>query len=248
MDRSWVDEQLLKRYKEVEDPTYLQERAGRYLTFNKHIRRMQRITGEPNGRHLLDVGAYVGVFVDVAQEAGWQVEGIEPSRWAVGVARRDGLPVREGTLSSVDCSGGSYDVITFWDVVEHFEDPSGAFERAFDLLRPGGYVVLHTIDVSSLTARMMGARWPFLMEMHLVYFSRHTLRAMLEKIGFEVHSVHTAGRYLSLSYLAGRVEAAFGSRIGRILKGIVSGLRLESRAVPVNTFDLFTMYGRKPFE
>lgn len=236
---------VLKAYEAVEDPLYLQERAGRELTFRKHLAPLHHVTGQPNGRKLLDVGAYVGVFVEVARAAGWDAEGIEPSGWAVEEARRTGLPVNRGTLGNDGFPPGSFDAITMWDVIEHFDDPRAELERAFQLLKPGGVVVIHTIDIGSPTAKMMGSRWPFLMEMHIAFFSRATLRAMLERVGFQYIRDHTQGRYLRLGYLAGRVTAAFGA-VGRPLEKAVAALKWDRAPAPINTLDLFTAYARKP--
>jgi 2-polyprenyl-3-methyl-5-hydroxy-6-metoxy-1,4-benzoquinol methylase len=233
-------------YQSVEDPLYEQEREGRRWTFRKHLEPLHRLTGAPRGRKLLDVGAYTGVFVEVARAAGWAAEGMEPSAWAAGEANKLGLPVRQGTLAGSGYPPESFDVVTLWDVIEHLNDPRGELERVCRLLKPGGLVVVHTMDIDSPTARLMGRRWPFLMEMHIAFFSRATLRAMLERVGFQYVSDHTQGRYLRLGYLVGRLNAAFGPLLGRPLEKVVSASRLDGVPVPINTFDLFTAYARKP--
>lgn len=237
---------VLQAYIEVEDPLYLQEREGRELTFRKHLEPLHHLTGAPNGRRLLDVGAYVGVFVEVARAAGWDAVGVEPSAWAVREAQRSGLPVRQGTILSGGYPPESFEVVTMWDVIEHFGDPRAELDQVFRVLKPGGIVVIHTIDIESLTARLMGSRWPFLMEMHIMFFSRATLRAMLEQAGFEYVRAHTQGRYLRLGYLAGRVTGAFGPTMGKPLEKIVSVMKWDGVPVPINTWDLFTAYARKP--
>jgi 2-polyprenyl-3-methyl-5-hydroxy-6-metoxy-1,4-benzoquinol methylase len=236
---------VLKAYEGVVDPLYLQERVGREVTFREHLRTLHRITGEPAGRRLLDVGAYVGVFVEMAREMGWNAEGIEPSSWAVAHARERGLPVTKGTLGSGGFPDESFEVITLWDVIEHFDDPMTELRHVFRLLKPGGVVVIHTIDIGSLTAQVMGGRWPFLMEMHIMFFSRATLRDMLQRVGFSYMNDHTQGRYLRLGYLAGRVTAAFGELVGKPLEKTISALKLAEKPLAVNTLDLFTAYAMK---
>ncbi len=237
--------EVLRAYEDVVDPLYLQERVGREHTFRQHLGTLHRITGEPNGRRLLDVGAYVGVFVEIAREMGWNAEGIEPSSWAVAHARERGLLVTQGTLASGGFPDESFDVITLWDVIEHFDDPMTELRHVFRLLKPGGVVVIHTIDIGSVTAQVMGGRWPFLMEMHIMFFSRATLRDMLQRVGFTYMSDHTQGRYLRLGYLAGRVTAAFGETIGKPLEKTISSLKLAETPLAVNTLDLFTAYAKK---
>jgi 2-polyprenyl-3-methyl-5-hydroxy-6-metoxy-1,4-benzoquinol methylase len=234
---------ILEAYVAVEDPLYVQERDGRVLTFERHLRPLMQLKPPP-GR-LLDVGAYIGVFVEIARRHGWDAWGVEPSSWAVGEARRRGLQMIEGTLESMDLSEPSYDVITMWDVIEHVTDPLAEISRAFQLLKPGGLLVLHTMDIDSAFARLMGGRWPWLMEMHIYYFSRRTLSAMLEKAGFEVLRAIPQGRFLRLGYFATRLGGLLGERVGGTVGAVVGGLGAGELAIPVNVGDLMTAYAVK---
>ena len=105
------DAEILETYEAVEDPLYVEEREGRVLTFERHLRPLERLTGPPNGRKLLDVGAYIGVFVEIAARHNWDAWGVEPSRWAVEQARSRGLNVVQGTAGTADLPPGAFDVV-----------------------------------------------------------------------------------------------------------------------------------------
>lgn len=241
----WVGDELLQAYAAVVDETYHQERAGRRKTFAKHLQALENVVGAANGRRLLDVGAYTGVFVEVAKDAGWKAEGIEPSAWAAKVARENGQLVHQGTLDTPELQGRSFDVITMWDVIEHLDDPSAEVGKILKLLEPGGIFAVHTMDIDSPIARVMGPRWPWLMDMHVHYFSRRTMALLLEQNGFENIWVGAQGRYLSLGYLATRV-AGISRPLGRLLKGMIQRIGVAEVMVPVNLGDLFTVYARRP--
>ncbi len=236
---------IVETYQSVQDPLYLEEREGRVLTFERHLKPLERLTGSPDGRPLLDVGCYTGVFVEIAGRHGWDAWGVEPSQWAVDQAQARDLHVVQGTLDTAGLPKAHFDVVTMWDVIEHLTDPREALDQAYRLLKPGGLLVVHTIDVDSLFARLMGARWPWLMEMHLYYFSRRTLRVMLEKCGFRVLSDRPQGRYLRLGYLMNRVSALLPF-VGRPAEWLVTKLKLRGLAVSVNLGDLITAYALKP--
>ena len=161
------------------------------------------------------------------------------------MAQRQGLHVIHGTQDAPALAGKQFDVITMWDVIEHVDDPSAEISKAYQLLAPGGWLVIHTMDISSLMAKLMGRRWPWLMDMHIHYFSQQTLRQMLEQNGFEVVWSGADGRYLRLNYLVSRVEA-LSRPLGRLVNWVVNGLRLGNVAVPLNFGDLFTVYARRP--
>lgn len=237
--------EIAETYRAMEDPLYVLEREGRVLTFERHLRPIEQLIGPGPGRRLLDVGCHIGVFLEIARVHGWEAWGVEPSRWAVEIARARGLHVVEGTLREAAFPEAWFDVVTMWDVIEHLSDPLGELREVYRILRPGGWVVIHTMDIESPFARLLGPRWPWLMEMHLYYFSRRTLQRMLEHAGFRVHHTAAEGRYLRLGYLATRVQALL-PRLGTLLVRLVQWAHLERQAVYINLGDLFTAYAWKP--
>ena len=238
----FTGEEILDSYVAVEDPLYLEERDGRVLTFERHLRPLEKIKAPPG--QLVDVGAYTGVFVEIAAQHGWDAFGVEPSHWAVEQARERGLHMIEGTLANSGLADNSLDVVTMWDVIEHVPNPFGEMQQAERLLKPGGLLVVHTMDIDSGFARLMGGRWPWLMEMHIYYFSRRTLKHLLEKAGFTVIGIEPQGRYLRLGYFATRI-GGFSPLLGRLLSKVFRVLRVNEMPVPLNFGDLVTAYAVK---
>ncbi|MFT7584781.1 MAG: SAM-dependent methyltransferase [Cellvibrionaceae bacterium] len=237
-------DELLELYAAVEDEIYVEERIGRRLTFKKHLDALEKVTGPGNGRTILDIGAYIGIFVEVAREQGWDATGVDPSDWAVEYARKAGLPVIHGTSDHPEFIGKYFDAVTMWDVIEHLADPLGELKKAYALLKPGGTLAVHTMDIDSLISKMMGGRWPWYMAMHVQFFSQKTMVRFLEKAGFEVIWTGTQGRYLRLHYLVSRL-GGLNRSLGRFSDLIVHTLRIGDRAIPVNFGDLFTVYARR---
>lgn len=231
-------------YENVEDPVYEKEKEARRLTFRSHLEDLERVVGEAGGRRLLDVGAHIGVFVEEACRNGWQAQGIEPSKWAVESAKGRGIDLTQGFLEDRPFKDQTFDVITLWDVIEHLTDPAAELELCNELVEPGGWIAIHTMDAGSLAARILGRRWPWLMEMHLYYFDRKSLGELLQRTGFEPVRTEARSRYLSLGYLAGRLHA-FSPILGAPFRGFVRIFRLGSIPVPVTFGDLITCYARK---
>lgn len=240
-------EAIIENYEVVEDPLYLANRPAREVTFRKHLSAFERFTGPGDGRRLLDVGSYVGVFVEVAQEAGWDSWGIEPSRWAVNYAKARGVNVVLGTMEDADFEEESFYALTMWDVIEHFRDPLAELRRTYKMLQPGGWLAVHTMDIDSLFARLMGPRWPWLMDMHVYYFTRRTLRMMLRKVGFRVAAIRPQGRYLHLNYLMTRLRP-YSPTVADLIDRAAHLLRVDALALPINFFDLITAFAQKPLE
>ena len=232
--------ELVGAYAEVEDPVYLSEKENRYLTF----RRAVRILGPAGGRRLLDVGAYCGIFVDVARAAGFRAEGLELSRWAAAQARSLGLVIHEQTLTQRATADDQYDVLTLWDVIEHLADPRRELEAAFALLVKGGRIHVSTIDTSSFVARVLGGRWPWLMHMHLCYFDRRNLSALLESVGFRVVGRRNYTHTVSAGYLLRKIAASFPAAAA--LVGAASRVLPADLPVPVSLGDNMVITAERP--
>jgi len=244
LDDEEPDDSVKARYEEVEDPAYVAGHRGRVATFRSQLNTVTRRLGR-RGR-ILEIGAYTGVFLSLARDQGWEVEGLEPSRWAVEQAATTyGLRVRQGMLSADAFPASCFDAVVMWDVIEHLTDPMIAARAAFHFLKPGGLFALSTMDIASAAARISGDKWPWLMSMHRVYFSRATMRRMLEEAGFVDIRFVTHVRRIGLSYLAERMATRLPT-IGSALGAVARTLSWGDVVVPFTIGDLFEVYARKP--
>jgi SAM-dependent methyltransferase len=196
---------ILDGYSRVADENYLSEEAGRRELFEWVL---DVTSSYPvRGQSLLELGANVGLLLDVARSRGWDAEGLEPSLWAVAEGRRRfGVELRQGAVEELDPPPGGADVVVMLDVLEHLTDPLGALRRLREAVEEEGLLVLSTVNVSSLHARVRGARWPWFIRPHLHYFSPQTLREMLERAGFQLVEWAVVPRSFHLSYVAGRLR------------------------------------------
>lgn len=102
--------------------------------------------GFKRGGRLLDVGCGTGNFLVRAREAGYRVEGVDLNPEAVGPARARGLTVHQKSLEDFAAAtpAGTFDVVTMFDVIEHFDNPAEMVALAHKLLAPGGGLIVTT--------------------------------------------------------------------------------------------------------
>jgi SAM-dependent methyltransferase len=229
-------------YADVEDPLYLTEELGRVATFSRALDRLE--TRVPRRGQLLDVGCYTGVFLGVAEARGWPVTGIEPSRWASEVARRRGHTVHQGSIATAPMPAHGFAVITMWDVIEHLADPVRELELAHAAASDDGWLVVSTLNVDAWIARLLGGRWPWYMRMHLIYYTRRTLAAVLARAGWRTVVIEPYAHVVSLGYLALKL-GAYAPRISRWLSAALHRLQLDEKRVPIAFGDCVTAYAVK---
>jgi 2-polyprenyl-3-methyl-5-hydroxy-6-metoxy-1,4-benzoquinol methylase len=92
--------------------------------------RINAITHGHPGR-VLDVGCGDGSFLEALARQGWQVFGTELSESIAFTARkRLGEGVRVGAINELGFVAASFDLVTFWHVLEHRDDPKLALAEA----------------------------------------------------------------------------------------------------------------------
>jgi SAM-dependent methyltransferase len=204
-----VEEQAAFYRRQYENGVYRDYLAARPLKLQTFHRRLNAILDViPAAKRALDVGCASGAFVEAARVRGldaWGAEAVATAVEAAPAQVRPFLLVRDVERDRID---GRFDLVTFFDVIEHMRDPRGFIEKVRALLAPGGAVALTCPDRQHFLRWLMGARWPhFQPYQHFHLFGRTDLRSFLEKAGFEVLVEKPVGKVLSYEYLAGQLKA-----------------------------------------
>jgi 2-polyprenyl-3-methyl-5-hydroxy-6-metoxy-1,4-benzoquinol methylase len=191
-------EELLPRY----GPEYYahwispEQRQRREGLWRRRARRVAAIS--PGGK-LLDAGCGDGLFLETLKGSTFEPSGLEVSEYAAGyAAERSGVKVHAGTIEDAPFEEGTFDVVTFWHVLEHLPSPLAALQKARRLLKPGGVVIAAVPNLDDrlgqafykvLKGEYFQLYTPESKEPHLFHFSAATFRALVEKAGFRVEKL-----------------------------------------------------------
>ncbi|HEU4402015.1 MAG TPA: class I SAM-dependent methyltransferase [Candidatus Polarisedimenticolia bacterium] len=207
------------------EPWQGKEEPARLALWRRRLRLLEERS--PRGS-LLDVGCGDGLFLKVARDSGWGVEGIEFSpEGARRASTRLGRPVAVGDLARGGMLRGPFDAVTLWHVLEHLPEPAAMLEAVRRRLRPGGLLVAAVPNLDNLPMRVAyrlarlrplplyeeGEREP-----HLSHFDPRTLSAALGRQGLREIEVLADRCALTPAKRAVDALAAFLSRrTGRLL-------------------------------
>ncbi|HVY08735.1 MAG TPA: class I SAM-dependent methyltransferase [Mycobacteriales bacterium] len=227
LEETPTDEVLAAAYGDAADPVSINEEDGQLETARRSLERLERFVRP--GR-LVDIGCWTGSFLAAAAGRGWEASGIEPSTWAVERARERGLDVRVGDLSDAQITAESMRAVVMCDVIEHLLDVSGAIAAIAEMLEPGGALYLTTPDAGGRLARMMGQRWWSILPMHVQYFTRDSMRRLLEQHGLQVVDVASHPKVFTATYYAQRL-GGYAPALARAAAGASRAIGLADRLV-----------------
>jgi 2-polyprenyl-3-methyl-5-hydroxy-6-metoxy-1,4-benzoquinol methylase len=150
---------------------------------------IESTTGLKKG-NILDIGSGTGHFISEMKKSGWQVNGIEINEKARDFSVNSfGVDViSPEQISSLP--SGSFDCITMWHVLEHFQDPFRLATELARLLKIGGTCFIALPNCSSFDAIHYRKFWAaYDVPRHLWHFTPKTFTLFAKKKGFEIKSV-----------------------------------------------------------
>jgi hypothetical protein len=155
--------------------------------------------------------------------------------------------VHTGELADVaDELEGGYDLVTFWDVLEHLPDPRRELGLARGVLAPGGAVAATMPNVEGLyprlTYRLLARRtgvWEHPeLPVHLYDFSPRTIERLLERAGYGAIAATT----LATPFAFYRATSLSRQRLGGGLRGL--GLRAAFEALRLPAYPVARLLDR----
>jgi SAM-dependent methyltransferase len=172
-------------------------KSARYAAigvFDRYSRHRLFVEEARKYKSVLECGCSTGFLSRlIAADGGPVVVGVEAEAEAAAQARQFCRRVVVADLDEPGWSvqvGGTFDLVTFGDVLEHLADPVRALREASGLLNPGGRVLVSLPNVAHWTVRLklLLGRFDYqdagLLDVsHLRFFTIRSARRMLREAG-----------------------------------------------------------------
>ncbi len=227
---------------------YLADEALHRRNFERRYQDMVARTGRP--RSVFEIGCAYGFWLDTLAQIGVPASGIDvcegPVRYAV---ERLGQQAHLGSFLERDMVPGEHDVFCMWDTVEHLPEPELFIQRASDLLPSGGWLFMTTGDIGATFARLRGRRWRMIHPpTHVHYFSRGTMRQLLERHGFEAVEFQSAPVFRNLRSVLSTLAVLGSGAVGQTAEYLATTLPVgfqEALGVWTNLGDIMMVGARR---
>lgn len=187
--------------------------------FNDYFKRLNVLFEHRQGLRYLDMGCGLGNSLIAAREHGFEGLGVESSRECIKLCEEAGLHV----LHDEQTPPGRFDLISFWESLEHMVDPAQMLQSCHQLLADNGVLAFTIPNLDSPLLRAQrgdcsvvhgGYDTPG----HINLFGPEQVRHLLARCGFEL--LFMDGQYgMSLpelaAYMLGRHRGAADLLVGR---------------------------------
>lgn len=188
-------------------------------------------TNSPKKGNLLDYGAGTAHFLNTAKQDGWKVVGIEPSKDAREVAKKNFDIILEDPALVDWVSIKDKDCITLWHVLEHLPEINEHLVNFHKSLVSGGCLIIAVPNHESHDSKHYKENWAALdVPLHLWHFKKSNIKMLADKHGFdlmEIKNMPFDSYYVSL--LSEKIKNNSSNPISAFWRGFVSNSRGMSK-------------------
>ena len=172
----------------------------------------------------LDTGCGVGHSLRAGLARGLVVQGVEVDRTAIALARADGLPV---AALGEPIPPGPYQLLSFWETLEHIADPLQALQSYLPLLAPGGLVAITVPNLNALSTRVLRESCPWVhggynTPGHVNLFHPKSMERLLSRAGLtliDADGQFSANAAELAAFVAGETRGAFDTLDASLPRG-----------------------------
>lgn len=155
------------------------------------------INRKRNKKTILDIGCSFGFYLLAFKQLGFKVIGIDTATDAIQYARKElNLKIISSNFLKHNFKRKKYDIITLFDVFEHFPNPYKALSKINKLQSRKGTIIIQTPNNESLMARIAGKQWFWLLiPFHLYLYTVKSLSMLLSQNNYKIIKVITWDDY-----------------------------------------------------
>lgn len=216
------------------DDVHVSQNNSRIKTFKKSLKKITKILNLKNieNINILDIGSASGAFLKASKDFGFKETGYEPSKWMVDYGKaKYSVNLEQGRIQDIK-SQKKFNMITFWDVIEHVTDLDITLNKIDELSTKDTILIINVPDVDSIMCGLFKSKWPFYLNVHLYYFNKNSIKKIFNKINFKLIDSFPHFQFLEIGYLCNRASKYF--KFFLFIEKLLKLLKLNKLSVPYN--------------
>lgn len=157
------------------------------LNLNRRLKRYAELIG-PGGK-VLDIGCGDGEIIEAMSKKGaYDCYGIEINKDIAKQGQQKNLKIYAGSFEECDAfKDDFFDLIIVNHLIEHVTDPEALLKKAWQCLKPGGWMIGETPNTDSYGRKILKGKWSgYHVPRHIHLFSDANLSFLFGKTGFSV--------------------------------------------------------------
>lgn len=217
----WYDTMYSPEYliKNIENPGIQREAHKKFLELYPEFSKETKI---------LDIGCGTGEFIYELKKRGAEVWGIDFSKDAVYLAKRH-FGLKKIYVASLEDflkkeNLPKFDFVTFFEVIEHLDNPPDFIENIKKILKPDGKIVLSTPSRDRILINLTKS-WDFPLH-HLSRWNEKAVSNLFQKIGYKVSNIYYVEQF---RLILGALNESF--RMGLVVKAAVNISKKETKKI-----------------
>ncbi len=194
---------------------------------NKHDRDKEKLVGKymklDTEKEVLDIGCAVGTFLlHINDKYNCKISGVD-FKEGLEFPGFEKINFFEGLFHEQKMREQQFDLITMWHFFEHDYDPNKTLEKAKEVLKDDGIMVIEVPRLDSASFKIFGRKWPGVQApQHTALYDKKNFIEMIEKHGFEVQEYLPYGAFPPYFYFFA----------GSYFKFIGKGMNLSKAILP----------------
>jgi SAM-dependent methyltransferase len=211
----WLPLELERsQWYEKTNPYRVRELIGVKIYRGYHKTFLKRNKAFPEDAKILDLGCGTGEFISELKKRGCQVWGLDFDRKAIKIARQQFGLENVYSLSFEEFfkkeNLPKFDIITFFEVLEHLDNPLEFVQNVKSLLKPDGRIVLSVPSRERMLANLNNWDFP---PHHFTRWNKEAILNLFQKFDFHIFNISYVEEFrILLESITGKFKTGWVSK------------------------------------
>ena len=239
----FLNSKFVDFYTDVVDELYIEQIPFKKKYFEIVVKKIENYLNK--SKNVLEIGSYYGVLGSLIKPLVNNYEGIELSPHACEFAKKNyNLEIKNESISSYLEKKDKLDIIIMSHVIEHLDDPFDVIKKIKEKMSYDSVLIFSTYNMDSLTAKVLGKHYHWIIPMHKFFFSKKVFENFFEKNNLSLVDIKKDTHIVSLKYFFIKIKAIIPI-IGFLLNPLIKLKFINKINIKINLGDLDIYFVKK---